>query len=133
MKRTPLKTKHSCALSVANKLFFFAAMLVSIATVAQPRTFVKSVSVDYATKQVTFNLSWAAGSRGAYNGKVYYSKVWVWVDYQTVTDPNSKGAWQRATVDLSALPANCTADGTNAKGFWYQGQATAAGNGCTKC
>ncbi len=127
MNRTPLKSKHSRELSAAKKLFFFAAMLVSMATVAQPRTFVKSVGVNYTTKQVTINLSWAAGSRGTYSGKIYNSKVWVFVDYQPVAGL-IKGAWSRATVDLSALPAGCTADGTNANGFWYQGQETAAQN-----
>ncbi len=127
MNRTLLKPKHSRALSAANKLFFFAAMLVSVATVAQPRTLVKSVDVNYTTKQVTINIAWAAGSRGTYDGKTYNSKVWVFVDYQPVTGLTT-GAWQRATVDLSALPAGCTADGANAKGFWYQGQETAAQN-----
>ncbi len=127
MNQTLLKTKHSCALSVAKKLFFFAAMLISVATTAQPRTLVKSVGVNYATKQVTFNISWAAGSRGTYGAKIYNSKVWVFVDYQPVTGL-IKGAWSRAMVDLSALPAGCTADGSNARGFWYQGQATAAQN-----
>ncbi len=127
MNQTLLKTKHSCALSVAKKLFFFAAMLISVATTAQPRTLVKSVGVNYTTKQVTINISWAAGSRGTYSEKIYNSKVWVFVDYQPVAGL-IKGAWSRATVDLSALPTNCTADGTNAKGFWYQGQETAAQN-----
>ena len=110
------------------QIFFFAAMLISIATAAQQRTSVESVSVDYTTKEVTFNISWAAGSRGTYSEKIYNSKVWVLVDYQEVRDNAPYGSWQRAGIDLTKLPANCTADGTNTKGFWYQGQATAAQN-----
>ncbi len=83
---------------------------------------VKSISADYANKRVTFSISWVAGSRDA----THLSKVWVFVDYQEVTNPNTTGAWQRASIDLSALPAGGSADGANTKGFWYQGQATAA-------
>ncbi len=60
---------------------------------------VKSISADYANKRVTFALSWAAGTRDA----THNSKVWVFVDYQPVTNPNTTGAWQRATV-VSLLP-----------------------------
>ena len=84
---------------------------------------VQNISTDYANKRVTFALSWAAGTRNA----THNSKVWVFVDYQPVTGLTT-GAWQRATVNLSALPAGCTADGSNTRGFWYQGQATAAQN-----
>ncbi len=83
---------------------------------------VKTIAADYATKTVTFALSWAAGTRNA----THNSKVWVFVDYQEVTNPHATGAWQRANIDLSKLPAGGSADGANTKGFWYQGQATAA-------
>ncbi len=108
------------------KIFFIAVMLLSMSVTAQQRTFTKSVNVNYATKQVTFKISWAAGSRGVSGASTYHSKVWVWVDYQEVQNNNPYGDWKRADIDLSKLPANCTADGTNTKGFWYQGQATAA-------
>ncbi len=108
--------------------FFLVALLLSVATTAQQRTFTKSVSTNYATKQVTFNISWAAGSRGTYSGKVYNSKVWVLVDYQEIQSGMSTGAWKRADIDVDNLPANCSKEGTNTKGFWYQGQAMAAQN-----
>ncbi len=103
-------------------------MLLSVATTVQQRSFTKSVSVNYATKQVTFNISWAAGSRGTSGASTYNSKVWVLVDYQEVRNNAPYGSWQRANIDLTKLPANCTADGTNTKGFWYQGQTSAAQN-----
>ncbi len=110
------------------QFFFFAVMLFSVASVAQQRTFVKSVDADYATKQVTFNISWTAGSRGTYGGKVYNSKVWVGVDYQEIRNNAPYGTWKRAAIDLTKLPANCTAEGSNTNGFWYQGQAMATQN-----
>ncbi len=110
------------------KFFFIAVMLLSMSVTAQQRTFTKSVSINYATKQVTFKISWAAGSRGSSGASTYNSKIWVLVDYQEVRNGVPYGSWRRATVDLTRLPANCTADGTNTKGFWYQGQASAAQN-----
>ncbi len=108
--------------------FFLATMLLSIAVTAQQRTFTKSVSANYATKQVTFNISWAVGSRGVSGASTYNSKVWVLVDYQEIKNSVPSGSWQRASIDLTKLPANCTADGTNTNGFWYQGQTSAAQN-----
>ncbi len=110
------------------QFFLFAIMLLSIVTTAQQRTFTKSVSVNYATKQVTFHISWATGSRGVSGASTYNSKVWVLVDYQEIQNGNPYGDWKRADIDLNNLPINCTADGTNTKGFWYQGQETAAQN-----
>ncbi len=110
------------------KIYIIAAMLLTVAAAAQQRTFVKSLKTDHVTKQVTLNISWAAGSRGTSSGKVYNSKVWVLVDYQEFRGDAPYGAWQRADIDLSNLPANCTADATNTKGFWYQGQTSSAQN-----
>ncbi len=128
MNRTLLKFENIYEFSAAKKTYLFAFMLLGIVATAQQRTFTKSVSANYATRQVTFNISWAAGSRGTYTGKVYNSKVWVLVDYQEIQNGTLAGSWKRADIDLTKLPANCTADGTNAKGFWYQGQATAEQN-----
>ncbi len=110
------------------KIYLMAAMLLNVTVNAQQRTFTKSVSANYATKQVSFNISWAADSRGVYGASTYNSKVWVLIDYQEVRNGVPYGNWQRATIDLTKLPANCSADGTNAKGFWYQGQAMATQN-----
>jgi len=113
------------------KIIFIAAMLISIAATAQQKTFVKSVSTDYVNKRVTFNISWAEGSRevpGTSSGNRYNSKVWVFVDYQDMQN----GSWKRADIDTAYLRANyttnCTADRGNTKGFWYQGAATATQN-----
>ncbi len=110
------------------QIFFFATMLLSIISVAQQRTFTKSVSTNYTAKQVTFTISWAAGSRGTYSEKVYNSKVWVLVDYQEVRNGVPSGNWQRATIDVTNLPANCTKEGLITTGFWYQGQTSGAQN-----
>ncbi len=110
------------------KIYFITVMLLSVTGAAQQRTFTKSVSTNYATKQVTFNISWAAGSRGTSGTRTYNSKVWVLIDYLEIRSGVPYGSWQRATIDLSKLPANCTSDGTNNKGFWYQGQASSAQN-----
>ncbi len=77
---------------------------------------VKSISADYANKRVTFALSWAAGTRNA----THLSKVWVFVDYTTVTNPNTTGAWQRATV-ASATATAGTVSGNTGQGFYLQG------------
>ncbi len=77
---------------------------------------VQNISTDYANKRVTFNLSWAAGTRNA----THNAKVWVLVDYQEVTNPNTTGAWQRATV-VSATATNGTVSGNTGRGFYLQG------------
>jgi len=110
------------------KIFFLAAMLISIGAAAQQRTFVNSVSTNYNNQQVTFSISWEAGSRGTYSGKIYHSKVWVFVDYQEMIDDAPYGNWERADIDISNLPPNCTAVGTNTKGFWYQGATSGEQN-----
>ncbi len=104
------------------KKLILLSLLLPLWSISSAAVQIQTLSADYANKRVTFALSWAAGTRNA----THLSKVWVFVDYQEVTNPNTTGAWQRATVDLSALPAGGSADGANAKGFWYQGQATAA-------
>ncbi len=78
---------------------------------------VQNISTDYANKRVTFNLSWAAGTRNA----THLSKVWVLVDYVEVNALNAPtGAWQRATV-VSATATNGTVSGNTGRGFFLQG------------
>jgi len=108
------------------QLFFMAAMLFSITAAAQQCTFVNSVSTNYKDKKVTFNISWAENSRGVVGTNTYNHIVWVFVDYQEVRNNMPYGNWKRAEIDtLVQLPANCTVDRGNTKGFWYQGQPTA--------
>ncbi len=79
---------------------------------------VQTLSADYANKRITFALSWAAGTRNA----THLSKVWVLVDYTTVTNPNTTGAWQRATVaSATATSGTVTYDSSNRQGFFVQG------------
>ncbi len=77
---------------------------------------VQTLSADYANKRVTFSVSWAAGTRNT----THLSKVWVFVDYQPVTNPNTTGAWQRATV-ASATATTGTVSGNTGRGFFVQG------------
>jgi hypothetical protein len=98
------------------QFFFLFAILISVATNAQSGVTVKSVSANYGNKTVTFTVSWAAGSRDA----THLSKVWVWVDYQPVTDPDATGTWTRATI---ANPSPGTVAPETDKGFWLQGNS----------
>ncbi|MDR1985145.1 MAG: hypothetical protein LBQ28_10060 [Prevotellaceae bacterium] len=107
------------------KLFFFFAMLTSVAASAQSGVTVNPVSANYANKTVTFTVSWLNSSRtGTHN-----SKVWVFVDYRTVTGNASTGNWSRALI--SGTPT--TTSGTpsreteNDKGFWLQGTSGSSG------
>ncbi len=78
---------------------------------------VNSISADYSTGKVTFSVSWAAGSRNA----THLSKIWVFVDYQPVSDPTTKGAWTRAALagvpTVSGVGTASTVTG-NTQGFW---------------
>jgi len=80
------------------KLFFFAAMLISIAATAQSQTCVtaKQVSANYNAKQVTFDLTWTAC-----NGTNHLYRVWIFVDYRDATG-TTKGTWQRALINGTA-------------------------------
>ncbi len=116
MNRTLLKSKHSCELSAAKKLFLLL-LLLPLWSISEAAVQVKSISADYANKRVTFALSWAASTRNA----THLSKVWVLVDYQEVNSLNvPAGAWQRATV-VSATSTNGTVSGNTGRGFFVQG------------
>ena len=103
-------------------IFFFLAMLASVVASAQV-THVEPVSANYTNKTVSFRVWWNAGSRDA----TYLSKVWVWVDYITVNSNNttSGNTWTRATI--GTISGGVTSyDGSNRKGFWLEGNASAA-------
>ena len=100
------------------KKLYLLSLLLPLWSIAEATVQVKSISADYANKRVTFALSWAAGTRDA----THNSKVWVFVDYQPVTNPNTTGAWQRATVvSASATAGTVSYDGSNRQGFYLQG------------
>jgi uncharacterized protein (TIGR02145 family) len=110
---------------IMKKLFFFFAMLASVAMSAQSGITITPVSADYANKTVTFKVSWLNNSRtGTHN-----SKVWVFVDYRTVTGNAPSGSWTRATINgtptaTSGAPSRETG---NDKGFWLQGTSGSSG------
>ncbi len=115
MNRTPLKSKHSRELSAANKLFLLLSLL-PLWSVSEAAVQVKSIAADYANKKVTFSVSWAADTRAT-----HLSKVWVFVDYTTVTNPNTvSSAWQRATVASASATSGVVSD-NNGQGVYLQG------------
>ena len=75
------------------KLLFFT-MLASVAASAQRTTpvTITNTKVDYATKIVTFDLSWKGSDA------THRDEVWVFVDIQPVTGANTLGSWSPATL-----------------------------------
>jgi hypothetical protein len=107
------------------KLLFLFAMLVSVAASAQSGVTVIPVSADYANQTVTFRVSWANSSRtGTHN-----SKVWVFVDYRTVSGNAPTGSWERALVSgtPTATVGTPSREAGNDKGFWLQGTSGTSG------
>ncbi len=96
--------------------FYLLSLLLPLWSISSAAVQVQTLSTDYANRRVTFALSWAAGTRDA----THLSKVWVLVDYQEVTNPNTTGAWQRATV-VSATATTGTVSGNTGRGFFVQG------------
>ncbi|MDR0603620.1 MAG: hypothetical protein LBG80_04875 [Bacteroidales bacterium] len=110
--------------------FFFFAMLASIAASAQRTTpvTITNTKVDYATKIVTFDLSWKGSDANHRN------EVWVFVDIQPVTGANTLGSWLPATLVPSATTVTadsgnqyssltCTIVSGNIRGVWIKGSA----------
>ncbi len=64
---------------------------------AQSCVAVRQVSTNYATKQITFDLTW-----GTCNNSNHLYRVWVFADYQPVVGL-TKGAWSRATITSSSV------------------------------
>ncbi len=123
MNRTPLKTKHSRELSAANKLYLLSLLLPLWTLLplwglgglyAQSCVSVRQISTNYATKQITFDLTW-----GTCNNTNHLYRVWVFADYQPVTGL-VKGAWNRATITSSSAGAL-----HNNAGVWVTGSAGA--------
>ncbi len=77
---------------------------------------VNSVGVNYATKTVTFVLTWKAC-----NGTTHLNKAWVFVDWQQVTGTNTTGTWTRATISGAATVTNGTYTTGNTTGFYVTG------------
>ncbi len=102
------------------QLYFITAMLLSITTTAQSVK-TSAVSAAYSTTPtVSFTVSWAANSRGnKSDGKIYNSKIWVFVDYQPIAGDGKKGEWDRAVVTVaSASIGSVSYDVSPQQGFW---------------
>jgi hypothetical protein len=85
-------------------------------------THVKDIDTDYVDKTVSVHVHWDSGSRDS----THLNRVWVFVDYQPVTDNTTAGNWRRATV--TALPtANNNGvpsfDASTRQGFWLTAPA----------
>jgi hypothetical protein len=113
------------------KIFFLFAMLVGVAASAQRTTpvTIANTKVDYATKIVTFDLSWKGSDT------FHRNDVWVFVDIQPVTGANTLGSWSPATLvpnstTVTAGSGNqyssltCTVVSGNTRGVWVKGTAT---------
>ena len=117
------------------KLFFLFAMLASIAVSAQRTTSVTitNTKVDYATKIVTFDLSWKGSDANHRN------EVWVFVDIQPITGANTLGSWLPATLVPSATTITAgsgnqysslthTVVTGNTRGVWIKGTSSITTN-----
>jgi hypothetical protein len=108
------------------KLFFFCfAIFASIAASAQSGVTITPVNTDYANKTAIFRVSWANTSRDA----THNSKVWVFVDYRTITGNAPSGAWTRALISgtPTATSGTPSLEAGNDKGFWLQGTSGSSG------
>ncbi|MDR3132791.1 MAG: hypothetical protein LBU42_02055, partial [Prevotellaceae bacterium] len=104
-------------------IFLFAMLIISVVTNAQSGVTVAPVSAKSNT--VTFNVSWLNSSRtGTHN-----SKVWVFVDYQTIVNNAPSGSWTRALVSgtPTATVGTPSRETGNDKGFWLQGTSGSSG------
>ncbi len=76
---------------------------------------VHSVSANYATKAVTFTLTWSGC-----NGADHLYKAWVFVDYQAITG-TTRGAWAPATIVGTPAVSNGAYAVGNSRGFYVTG------------
>jgi hypothetical protein len=115
------------------KFFFFFAMLASVAASAQRTTpvTIANTKVDYATKIVTFDLSWKG------NDATHRDEVWVFVDIRPIIGANTLGSWSPATLVPSATTVTAgsgnqytsltrTVVSGNTRGVWIKGTAANA-------
>jgi PKD repeat protein len=83
---------------------------------------IKTISANYsaATPTVTFELSWAAGTRDCR----HHSSVWVFVDYRPASGATA-GSWTRAQVKGMPVTTggSITKVAGNSTGFWLHGSA----------
>jgi hypothetical protein len=104
------------------KHFLFFAMLASVAGLSQ-NVAVEQLQTNYSggTPTVKFRVAWTGARTYRHN-----IKVWVFVDYKTITNNAPMGDWTRAAVastpTVSSSPASSvTLVGGNNQGFWLHG------------
>ncbi len=107
-------SRHS-EFNSAKKIFLLLFASCSIFSAhAQSCVSVRQISTNYATKQITFDLTWSTC-----NNTNHLYRVWVFADYQPVTDL-TKGAWSRATIASSSAGKL-----HNNSGVWVTGSQNA--------
>jgi hypothetical protein len=90
------------------KIFFLFALLAS--SVASAAVTVTPLSVDYATKKVTFRVSWT--------GSAANNRVWVWVDLCPVAGTTA-GTFAKAELSSpSAITGGISTVTGNTRGFY---------------
>ncbi|MDR0694149.1 MAG: hypothetical protein LBF81_02480 [Prevotellaceae bacterium] len=94
------------------KIIFLFAMLASMT--ASAAVTVTPLSVDYATKKVTFRVSWT--------GSAANNRVWVWVDLCPVTG-TSPGTFAKAEFSSPSVTAGSIAE-FNQRGFYVNANPT---------
>jgi hypothetical protein len=107
------------------KIFFFFAMLASVAASAQTLS-IKIATIDYSTKIATCDLSWTA------RNATHLSDVWVFVDYIEISGNTTTGTWKPATVTGATITQTTTGNVTastvsgNTRGVWIKSVSSGA-------
>jgi hypothetical protein len=94
------------------KIIFLFALLASMT--ASAAVTVTPLSVDYATKKVTFSVSWTNSAAN--------DRVWVWVDLCPVTGTSS-GTFAKAVISSPSVTAGSIAE-FNQRGFYVNANPT---------
>jgi hypothetical protein len=93
------------------QFFFFFTMLASIT--ASATVTITPLSVDYATKKVTFKVSWTNTPKAPYN-----NNVWVWVDLCPIAG-TTPGTFAKAEISNPlAIAGNIATVSGNTRGFY---------------
>jgi hypothetical protein len=107
------------------KLFFFFAMLISVATSAQTLN-IKITTIDYSTKIATCDLSWTG------RNDTHRSDVWVFVDYIEISGSTTTGSWKPTAITGATVTENTTGNATastvsgNTRGVWVKSVSSGA-------
>ncbi|MDR0694196.1 MAG: hypothetical protein LBF81_02715 [Prevotellaceae bacterium] len=107
------------------KFFFLFAMLTSVA--ASATVTVTPLSTDYATKKVTFSVSWTNTPAAPYN-----NRVWIWIDFCPVNGVTPATSFSTATIsNPQKTGGNGTITNITTRGFFIEYGATNAGTTVT--